>query len=265
MLGAVDLSSQERLSARDYFATRSAKMQLDIAFVVDTTGSMHDELDYLRAEFMALAQRIARDHPNSEPRFALVAYGDGGELYEVDSTDFTSSISEFSDTLRDQDVTGGGDYPEAPDKGLAEMNQLSWRRRDVAKIVYWIADAPHHDQDKARISRAIRDARQQDIHIYPVAASGADELTEHTMRSAAQYTGGRYIFLTDDSGVGDAHKEPVIPCYFVTRLDDAIVRTIDIELSGGYLEPPASEIIRTGGDPEDGHCALPGGAQARVF
>ena len=50
------------------------------------------------------------------------------------------------------------------------------------------------------------------------------------MRSAAQLTGGRYLFLTDDSGVGGEHKEPNIPCYFVTRLDHAILRMVDIEM-----------------------------------
>ncbi len=63
----------------------------------------------------------------------------------------------------------------------------------------------------------MRAARSLDVHIYPVASSGVDELTELTMRSAAQLTGGRYLFLTDDSGVGGAHMEPSIPCYFVTK------------------------------------------------
>jgi len=44
------------------------------------------------------------------------------------------------------------------------------------------------------------------------------------MRSAAEITGGRYLFLTDDSGVGGPHKTPEIPCYFVTKLARALVR-----------------------------------------
>jgi hypothetical protein len=98
-----------------------------------------------------------------------------------------------------------------------------------------------------------------------VASSGVNEMTELTMREAAQLTGGRYLFLTDDSGIGGEHKEPSIPCYFVTHLDQAILRMVDIELSGMYREPTASEIVRTGGDPQDGACMLDSGQSVAVF
>ncbi len=80
------------------------------------------------------------------------------------------------------------------------------------------------------------------------------------MRSAAQITGGRYVFLTDDSGVGNAHITPSVPCFFVTKLDKAILRMVDIEMTGAYREPSADEIIRTGGDPESGVCAVDTGS-----
>jgi hypothetical protein len=79
------------------------------------------------------------------------------------------------------------------------------------------------------------------------------------MRSSAQLTGGRYLFLTNDSGIGGDHKEPSIPCYFVTKLTDAITRMVDIELSGLYREPEKSQVIRTGGNPQDGACKLASG------
>ena len=107
------------------------------------------------------------------------------------------------------------------------------------------------------MANAVRAVRDAGVHLYPVASSGIDELTEHSMRSAAQLTGGRYLFLTDDSGVGGAHKEPTIPCYFVTRLDDAILRMVDIELSGVYHEPTTAEVMRTGGDPKTARAASP--------
>jgi hypothetical protein len=96
---------------------------------------------------------------------------------------------------------------------------------------------------------ALRDTHDVGVHIYAVAASGVDELTEDTMRSAAELTGGRYLFLTNDSGVGGAHKEPEIPCYFATHLDDAILRMVDIELTVSIASRPrarssAPEAIR---------------------
>ncbi len=47
--------------------------------------------------------------------------------------------------------------------------------------------------------------------------------------------------------------------YFVTKLDRAILRMVDIELSGSYREPEAADVLRTGGDPRDGTCTVSAG------
>ena len=95
----------------------------------------------------------------------------------------------------------------------------------------------------------------------PVVSSDTDDVAEYQMRSAAQLTGGRYVFLTNDSGVGNDHAEPHIPCYSVTRLDGAIVRMLQIELSGRHVAPEENEVVRTVGKPnKDGRCHLPSGA-----
>ena len=98
-------------------------------------------------------------------------------------------------------------------------------------------------------------AQVKDIHIYPVGASGVDERTEFTMRQSAQLTFGRYLFLTDDSGLGGAHKEPTLPCYYVTTLTDAILRGVESEMTGKYREPSTAEVIRKEGNfTQDGVC-----------
>ena len=72
-----------------------------------------------------------------------------------------------------------------------------------------------------------------------------------TMRATAQLTLGRYLFLTDDSGVGGSHKDPTIPCYYVTRLDHAILRMVKLEMTGEINLPGDEEVIRAVGDPDD--------------
>jgi hypothetical protein len=73
-------------------------------------------------------------------------------------------------------------------------------------------------------------------------------------------TGGRYLFLTNDSGIGNSHTEPHIPCYNVTRLDHAIVRMIGVELSGRHVEAESNEVIRSVGRPnQEGKCQLSSG------
>jgi hypothetical protein len=243
-----------------------AHTTLDIALVIDTTGSMGDELAYLQTEFDALSNAIEAQYPQAEQRWALVLYRDEGDEYVTRTFDFEAAGAAFRDRLGAQSAGGGGDYPEAPDAALAAMNQLSWRSDPTtARLAFWVGDAPHHIDRAGALAAAVEVAASQDVHLYPVASSGVDELTEYAMRSAAQLTLGRYLFLTDDSGVGGEHKEPTIPCYFVTRLDDAIVRMVDIEMSGVYHEPAAAEVIRSGGDPADGACRLESGQTVLVF
>lgn len=244
---------------------REAHTRLDIALVIDTTGSMGDEISYLQAELDAIATSVASAHPDAETRWALVVYRDESDDYVTRTFDF-GDVDALRTALRAERAAGGGDYPEASHAALADLTNLAWRDgADVARIAFWVADAPHHAQRATDLSEALRTASQLDVHIYPVASSGVDALTELSMRIGAQLTGGRYLFLTDDSGVGGSHLEPSIPCYFVTLLNHAMLRMIDIEMTGIYREPTAAQIIRTGGDPTDGACTLEGGDTAYIF
>jgi hypothetical protein len=265
--GAFNFSGAELDAAHQAFGgDRPPRATLDVALVIDTTGSMGDEITYLQAEFETLSSSIAQKFPNATQRWALVVYRDEGDEYVVRSVDFTADAADFRTQLAAQSASGGGDFPEAPEAAFGHLSQLAWREAaKTARLAFWVADAPHHAERAATMKAAVQAARDLDVHIYPVASSGIDELTEWTMRSTAQITGGRYLFLTDDSGVGGEHEEPTIPCYFVTRLDRAIVRMIDIELTGTYVEPAAADVIRTGGDPTDGACKLASGEMVEPF
>jgi len=206
----------------------------------------------VRAAFPAVAQR-----------FALVVYRDQGDSYVVRTTDFTTDVASFTAILRQQTAGGGGDYPEAPDQALAALAQLRWSATSAARMVFWMADAPHHADRTHAMLDDFKQSFTQGLHIYPVASSGVDELTEFTMRTAAQLTGGRYLFLTDDSGIGDPHKEPTLPCYVVTTLEKAMLRMVFMELSGTHVEVAPADVLRTAGAPVAGTCALAGGQQLR--
>jgi hypothetical protein len=248
-----------------YSAPRTAHQQLDVALVIDTTGSMGDEIAYLQREFTDLSSAIEQAYPAAEQRWAMVVYKDIGDSYVTRQFDFRTDLNALRTDLLAQSAGGGGDFPESPDAAFEQINKFQWRSGDsVARLAFWVADAPHHDSRADAMAAALKATQTQDIHVYPVASSGVDEFTELTMRTSAQLTGGRYLFLTNDSGIGGAHKEPSIPCYFVTRLDHAILRMVDIEMTGVYREPTKEQIIRTGGDPQDGSCQLESG-ELQVF
>lgn len=244
---------------------REGHALLDVALVIDATGSMGDEITYLKAELDSIASRVAAAYPEADTRWALVMYRDEGDEYVTRVLDFTD-VASMRASLAMQSAGGGGDYPEASHAALRDMTNLSFREGDdVARLAFWVADAPHHDSVVREWAEAVRTAAQLDVHVYPVASSGVDGLTELSMRSAAQLTGGRYLFLTDDSGVGGSHLEPTIPCYVVTRLVDAMLRMIDSEMSGSRIAPSSEAILRTSGEPVDGLCTTEEGVTARAY
>lgn len=237
-------------------AAPGAKTALDVAFLLDTTGSMGDELAYLKKELVdiqtAVHARVA------DTRFGVVTYRDVGDAYVTRATPLDADPGVSRAALAREQASGGGDMPEAVADGLAASEGLGWRQApNVAKVLFWIGDAEEKPGTHTRVADAIRAARSHGIHVYPIAASGVSARAELTMRSAAQYTGGRYLFLTDDSGIGAAHAEPIIPCYVVQKLDAAIRRVLRIEVSGVYEAAPEEERVRVSGRVEpNGRCAV---------
>ena len=100
-------------------------------------------------------------------------------------------------------------------------------------------------------------ARAKRIQIVPVAASGVGDVAEYAMRAMAAATQSRYIFLTDDSGIGNPHATPAVDCFLVTRLDRLVRRVLDSQISGRRVEPREGEVIRSVGQYEGGKCVLP--------
>ncbi len=231
---------------------------LDLAFVVDTTGSMGDEIRYLQSELTSIIGSLQSRHPGTVIRIAFVFYKDQGDTYVTQTVGFDGNISRAQSVLMAQSAGGGGDYPEAMDEALIRGVGLHWRPGAVRSLVL-VADAPPHDHLFGRTWAAVEAARAQSIHIIPVAASGAADRAEYAMRAMAAFTQSRYLFLTDDSGVGNAHAAPAIDCYLVTRLDAALRRVISSQLSGRRVEPAEQEVIRRVGDYDNGRCILPQG------
>lgn len=205
-------------------ATKASK--LDLMLVVDTTGSMGDEISYLQAELRSIIAAITAKHRDLDIRVGFVFYRDLGDEYVTRTIAFDSDIGRVQGQLAQQYASGGGDYPEAMDQALIRAVGQQWRP-DAVKSLLLVADAPPHDDKFARTWAAAEAARAKRIHITPVAASGVADKAEYAMRAMAAATQSRYLFLTDDSGVGNPHAPPAIDCYLVTRLDALVRRVID--------------------------------------
>ena len=215
-------------------AATDVKPQADIAFIVDATGSMADEINFLKSDLVDIIDKAAAASPALTLRTAALFYRDEGDEYVTKHSDFTTKVSETADYVGQQQAMGGGDYPEAVHTALDQMlQQLSWDTEARSRLAFLILDAPaHHETDVIRpLQLSIGVCARMGIKLIPVAASGVDKNTEFMLRFFAIATGGTYVFLTNHSGVGLDHIAASVGDYEVEPLNSLIVRLI-----GEYTE-----------------------------
>ena len=201
-----------------------------IAFLVDATGSMGDELSYLKTELLDVIQRVETAHPGQDVQTGAVFYRDVTDDYVTRLSPFSSDAASTLAFIADQSAGGGGDYPEAVEEGLREtVRNLQWSETARLRIAFIILDAPPHDRPEiiAELGTLASEAAAKGIKLVPVLASGGDKDTEFLMRFLSIATNGTYTFITDDSGIGNDHLEPSVGPFQVEYLNDLMVRLIN--------------------------------------
>jgi len=203
--------------------------KLDLMFMIDTTGSMGDELHYIQEELRDVILRVSDIYEDMEIRLSVNFYRDHGDEYTVRYFKFNGDIDEAIKNLKDQYASGGGDYPEAVDEAfLNAVDGHAWDE-DAVKLMFFVLDAPPHSDRQGsteRIQNTVLSAAEKGIRVIPVASSGVDKETEYLLRTMALTTGGTYVFLTNDSGVGGDHLDPTVGDYKVEKLNELMIRLI---------------------------------------
>jgi von Willebrand factor type A domain len=202
---------------------------LDVSFAVDATGSMGDEIYYLKNELFDVINRAGSQLAGMQIRMGSVFYRDIGDEYVTKPFSFTTDAASLINFVKDQDANGGGDFPEAVDQGIeAAVENLQWSDHAVNRLLFLILDAPPHDgQDQlSRIQKVVAEAQQKGIRIIPVSASGIDRSTEFILRFLSVSTNSTYVFITNDSGIGNPHLIPTVGNYTVEYLNNLMVRLI---------------------------------------
>lgn len=201
----------------------------ELAFIVDATGSMGDELEFLKRDLTDVLQRIGQENANVDVDVATVFYRDENEEYVTRHSEFGRPLAETMAFINEQSAGGGGDFPEAVHSALdVAVNDLQWSTRARARIAFLLLDAPPHGDDRTMNEYrglTVR-AAEKGIRIVPIVASGIDKKTEFLMRLTAIATNGSYVFITDDSGIGNDHLEPTVGEFEVEFLNNLLVRVV---------------------------------------
>jgi Mg-chelatase subunit ChlD len=222
----------------DFERNELRQVSLDIAFVLDTTGSMGDELQRLKQTLEYIHFQINHLVPKPDVRFGMVLFRDTTDDYRTKVMAFTADLAQFSRDLDKVRAGGGGDNPEDVQAGLKDaMTKLKWRDRG-AKLAFLVGDAPPHLDygQKYTYVSAMRDAAKQGIKIASIGASGLDTQAELVWRQIAQYTMAPFVFLTYGES-GDSEGSPSTVSHHVgsnwvaENLDAIIIRMVKVELA----------------------------------
>ncbi len=206
---------------------------LDVCFLIDTTGSMGDEIASIKGALLAMTEKLRGMEREFDLRYSAVLYRDIGDEYLTARHPFTNDIEAFDEALRAVQANGGGDGPESLNQGLAEaVDRVDWRP-DAAKVMFLIADAqPHMDYPgDVPYGESLKAAVGKGIRIHSVAASGLNPVGTLVFRQIAQMTRGKFIFIEYGSTAASAKSHGVTGNVKSNNLEDILFEQIQAELA----------------------------------
>ncbi len=222
---------------------------LDILFILDTTGSMGEEIQRLKATIQLIHLNLSSLPTKPHLRFGLVLYkDDGDEEYRTQIVPLTDDLDRFQKELNMVEAYGGGDTPEDLQAALEDsMKEIRWNK-DGIRLAFIITDAPPHldygqEYDYAQASI---EAKERGIKIHSVGTGGLPLDGEYILRQISQFTSGRYIFLTygeqgeSEGGTAGSVSHHTGANFQTDKLEAIIIRFAKEELS--YLSDKPLEL-----------------------
>jgi len=200
---------------------------IDIGVVVDATGSMTNEIDFLKIELEEVLRNTFTEYQTLDLNVGSVFYRDRGDEYLTRHVDMQPDLLKVLNFIKLQRANGGGDVPEAVHAALqTALDSLQWSDTARTRILFLITDAPPHDETKDKIFQLIKKAASKGIRIVPVICKGADKSTEFIMRCMALATNGTYVFLADDAAAEFIIGKPTVNVFDVQFLNAMLERII---------------------------------------
>ena len=126
----------------------------DIAFVIDTTGSMFDDIDAVKSSSSQIINAIFDGEGGFlDSRIAVVGYNDPGTNTFLNFTDqpkIDDRKTAAINAINSISVGGGGDFPELVNSGL--LRALSggageWNKEAISRSIILFGDAPPKDTE----------------------------------------------------------------------------------------------------------------------
>lgn len=182
------------------------KPQIEVCFVLDTTGSMSGLIEGAKKKIWSIANTMVTAKPTPNIRFALVAYRDRKDDYVVKSHPLTDDLDAVYAKLREFSAGGGGDTPEAVNEGLEEaVRRVRWSTDSkTLRLIFLVGDAPPHMDypDDVKYPVLCEEALKKGIIINTVQC-GADRETRQVWQEIARRSEGEYSAIAQEGGMKD--------------------------------------------------------------
>lgn len=185
-------------------ATTRPAPQVEVAFVLDTTGSMGGLIEGAKAKIWHIANQIVLGKPRPKVRMGLVAYRDKGDEYVTKVFDLTDNIDQVYADLSGFVASGGGDGPENVNQALFDaINKLSWsRNKSALRTIYLVGDYPPHNEytDVPTYDKLAKAAITKGIYVNTVLC-GVNADTAKVWQEIARLSDGHHMAISQDGGV----------------------------------------------------------------
>lgn len=227
-----------------FYPVKSGTTGLDVAFLIDSTGSMSGQIEAAKG----IASTLATFVQANRGRVALVEYRDAGDDFTARILSPLSETTEdFSTQLSTVVADGGGDTPEALLHALTTtFNGLTWRA-GATKAAIVLTDAGYHDPDvvdgSTLASVAQRSLEIDPVNVYPVVSEGMADY----YGPLADATSGKVIANNGDTtaALEDALtviEERPVPTLEFNHYQGPVDSTIRYDATGSYSV--SSEIVK---------------------
>ena len=222
----------------DYQPELEMTPTLDIVYILDTTGSMREEIQRLLATIGHIRDNLSVMKSKPRVRFGMVLYRDKGSNYVTRMVPLTENINSFTRELRKVTAAGGGDIREDLESALkVTMMDMNWSP-DGLRLGFIITDAPPQLKYRGSTSyiRSTLEAKRQGIKLFTLGTGGLDIQGEFVLRQISQLTAAKYLFLTygetgeSEGGAPGSVSHHTGANYETDKLEALIIRLAKEEL-----------------------------------
>jgi hypothetical protein len=189
-------------------AAPAERPRVEVAFVLDSTGSMGGLIEGAKQKIWSIANSIIAPRPVAarpgaprpapQVRIGLLTYRDRGDEYVTRCYDLTDDIDAVFANLQSFQAGGGGDDEESVNQALYEaVHRLGWSADpQVLKIVFLVGDYPPHMdyRGEARYPETCQAAVTRGLIINTVQCGDVPETTR-VWKEIARLAEGSYVAL----------------------------------------------------------------------